>query len=181
MPAFPVVLDACVLFNAPVRDTLLRAAEYGLYRVHWSQQILEDTTKNLIASGKMNKKQAEHFVTELSNAFPEALVTVPETQVKVMKNHPEDRYVAACAVCATAKVITTFNIKHFKTENLSEWSIEAQHPDSQLCYLFELASDAMIDIIAEQAADLSNFNVNQLLNVLEKHVPRFVSQVKKVQ
>jgi hypothetical protein len=53
MATFPVVIDACVLFNAPVRDTLLRAAEHGLYRVHWSQKILDETTKNIVERGKM--------------------------------------------------------------------------------------------------------------------------------
>lgn len=76
MTAFPVILDACVLFNAPVRDTLLRAAEYGLYRVHWSQKILDETTKNLVERGKMDQKQAEHLVSEMANAFPEAILEV---------------------------------------------------------------------------------------------------------
>jgi hypothetical protein len=38
---FPVVLDSCVLYPMYLRDTLLRAAEAGLYRVHWSQEILD--------------------------------------------------------------------------------------------------------------------------------------------
>jgi polyhydroxyalkanoate synthesis regulator phasin len=110
MTAFPVVLDACVLFNAPVRDTLLRAAEYGLYRVHWSELILEETTRNLIASGKMSQAQAVYFVAELARAFPEALTKVPDKQIDAMKNEPGDRHVAACAVCAQAEVVVTFNV-----------------------------------------------------------------------
>ena len=31
-----VVLDACVLFPASVRDTVLRLAESGLYHLHWT-------------------------------------------------------------------------------------------------------------------------------------------------
>lgn len=41
MAVFPAVLDACVLFNRPVTDTLLRSVEYEIYRVHWSQLIIE--------------------------------------------------------------------------------------------------------------------------------------------
>jgi hypothetical protein len=45
---FEVVLDACVLFPASIRDTLLRAADAGLYRVYWSELILEEVRRNLI-------------------------------------------------------------------------------------------------------------------------------------
>jgi hypothetical protein len=43
---FPVVLDSCVLYPMYLRDTLLRAAEAGLYRVHWSQEILDGALRN---------------------------------------------------------------------------------------------------------------------------------------
>jgi hypothetical protein len=33
------VLDACVLVNAAVRDTLLRLAQRGLYTPYWSDEI----------------------------------------------------------------------------------------------------------------------------------------------
>jgi predicted nucleic acid-binding protein len=47
-----VVLDACVIFSAVLRDTLLRAAEAELYEVLWSEAILEEVRRNLIESGK---------------------------------------------------------------------------------------------------------------------------------
>jgi len=179
MAAFPVVLDACVLFNAPVRDTLLRAAEVGLYRVHWSQKILDETARNLKESRKMTQAQADHFVSELSRTFPEALVFVPDEQVQAMKNDPKDRHVAACAVCANAQVITTFNLKDFKPETLSDWNIEAQHPDTQLCYLFTLSPEIMVSILIQQADDLQDMTLDQLLAILRKYVPNFVGQVEK--
>jgi predicted nucleic acid-binding protein len=179
MATFPVVLDACVLFNAPVRDTLLRAAEYGLYRVHWSQKILDETTKNLIESGSMDKQKTEHFVSELANAFPEAMVDVPDEQVQAMRNDPKDRHVAACAVCATAPVITTFDLNGFKPETLDKWNIEAQHPDTQLCYLYDLSPSTMMGILIEQASDLRNMSLDKLLRVLKKDAPLFVGRIEK--
>ncbi len=178
MTTFPVVLDACVLFNAPVRDTLLRAAEYGLYRVHWSQKILDETTKNLIKSGRMDQKQAEHFVSEIAKAFPEAMIVVLEEQIASMRNNPKDRHVAACAVCAPAQVISTFNLKDFKPETLAEWNIEAQHPDTQLCYLLDLSPDTMMTVLIEQAEDLRNMTLDKLLNILKRDVPLFVGRIE---
>lgn len=40
------VLDACVIFRAGLRDTLLRAASAGLYEVYWSDIILQEVSRN---------------------------------------------------------------------------------------------------------------------------------------
>lgn len=179
MATFPVVIDACVLFNAPVRDTLLRAAEHGFFRVHWSKQILDETTKNLIEHGKMEQQKAQYFVAEISKAFPDALVVVPEEQIQAMRNVSKDRHVAACAVCAPAQVIVTFNLNDFKSETLVDWNIEAQHPDQQLCHLFDLSPDTLVTILIEQAGDLRDMTLDKLLRILGKHVPLFVERVEK--
>ena len=39
MPVLIALLDACVLYPAALRDTLLRAALHGLYRPQWSAGI----------------------------------------------------------------------------------------------------------------------------------------------
>ena len=47
MSHYKAVLDACVLVNACLRDTLLRLAEEPpLYIPVWSQEILEETAWN---------------------------------------------------------------------------------------------------------------------------------------
>jgi hypothetical protein len=43
-----VVLDACVLYPIGLRDTLLNLAEAGCYRVHWTEEILTETTRNIV-------------------------------------------------------------------------------------------------------------------------------------
>jgi hypothetical protein len=46
---FLVVLDACVLIQAPLRDTLLRLAEHPrLYVPRWSDEIIAETVRNLV-------------------------------------------------------------------------------------------------------------------------------------
>lgn len=178
MAVFPVIIDACVLLNASVRDTLLRAAEYSLFRVHWSQQILDETTKNLVGKNKMNLEQAAHLVRELANAFPEAIVEVPDDMIASMKNDLKDRHVAAAAVSSSAQVIVTFNTPDFKPEHLGQLNIEAQHPDVFLLYLFGLQPGLLITILIEQAQDLTDVTLDQLLVKLERHVPRFVSAAR---
>ena len=84
MAIFPIVIDACVLINAPVRDTLLRAAEYDLLRVHWSNSILEETERNLINKRKVPADKARKLIRQLNLAFPEALIEVPAKLINAM-------------------------------------------------------------------------------------------------
>jgi hypothetical protein len=44
MIAGSAVLDACVLVNASVRDTLLRLAVEGLYTPYWSDEIMRKSS-----------------------------------------------------------------------------------------------------------------------------------------
>jgi hypothetical protein len=47
---YRVVLDACVLIPMPLADTLLRMAEAPRrYLPGWSQAIMDEVTRNLIA------------------------------------------------------------------------------------------------------------------------------------
>lgn len=75
MPAiFRVVLDANVLFPFSLRDTLLRAADAGYYQLYWSEEILAEAQRNLVARGHITEDQAERLFTTMRDAFPEAMV-----------------------------------------------------------------------------------------------------------
>jgi ABC-type arginine/histidine transport system permease subunit len=91
MAVFPVILDSCVLYPMYLRDTLLWAAEAGLYRVYWSQEILNGAIRNLVANGQITEEQALRLERQMKLAFPEALVEVTERLIPCMDNHPGDR------------------------------------------------------------------------------------------
>lgn len=59
LAVFPAILDSCVLYPYELRCLLLEAAQDGLYRVHWSQRILDDTACNLVEDGGVNPARAE--------------------------------------------------------------------------------------------------------------------------
>lgn len=48
------VLDANVLIPAAPRDTLLRAAELGLFQPVWSDQILDEVQRNLVSAAHLD-------------------------------------------------------------------------------------------------------------------------------
>lgn len=182
MSVFPVVLDSCVLYPMYMRDTLLRAADAGLYQVRWSREILDGATRNLIANGLMTEQKARRLEQHMETAFPEALVVVPPTLLAVMTNDPGDRHVLAAAVAAHAQVIVTSNLRHFAAESLAPWDIEAQHPDDFLLHLHDLAPEVMTNVLDQQAQDLRHprMTTAELLSILEKQVPGFVRQVREL-
>jgi predicted nucleic acid-binding protein len=180
--SYGAVLDACVLICAPVRDTLLRAAALDLYRPQWSEQILNEVTRNLIENAMVSAAQATHLIAELRLAFPEAEVTGHEYLIASMTNHPKDRHVVAAAVEAGAQIIVTFNRRDFPTTALAPHSVEMQHPDEFLTdNLFRLDPDSFARIVIEQAADLRKppVTLSDLQTLLETHVPRFATRVRQ--
>lgn len=46
---YTVVLDACVLYPAPLRDLLLSLAAEGVFRVRWTERLHQEWTRNLLA------------------------------------------------------------------------------------------------------------------------------------
>lgn len=183
MAVFPVVLDSCVLYPMHLRDILLRLADIGLYRVHWSQEILDGATRNIVANPKtgMDERKAARFQKCVSRAFPDAMVDVPANLVEIMPNHPGDRHVMAVAVKAHAQVIVTNNLKHFLPQDLDPWEVEAQSPDTFLTHLYDLEPDRVADEVDQLTQDLKNppFTVDELLKRWATSLPVFVSKLER--
>jgi predicted nucleic acid-binding protein len=173
---FKVVLDACVLYPFALRDTLLRSAAEGLFQLSWSTQILEETRRNLVGSQTVTHAQGERLIVAMMRAFPEAAITGYEALIPAMKNHAQDRHVAAAALKAGAQVIVTNNLKDF--HDLPD-GIEAQSPDTFLCNLFDLDPERIVALIRQQASDLQRppRTFEELLAGLAKLVPDFADAV----
>lgn len=182
MKAVSVIVDSCVIFPMPLCDTLLCAAEAELYCVHFSQEILDGATRNLVKKGRMTEFKAARFQEMIKNTFPEAMVEVPASLVEAMTNHPGDRHVLAAAIIAKANIIVTDNLKHFPQEALEPYGIEVQHPNVFLTQLFDNDPESMVEVIRQQAEDLKNppQTVAEIIEKLEKNnrVPEFASRVR---
>ncbi len=66
---FRVVVDANVLFPFTLRDTILRAAARGYFQIYWSEQILEEARRNLVATGSTSEEQAERLMATMRRAL----------------------------------------------------------------------------------------------------------------
>jgi predicted nucleic acid-binding protein len=172
-PPIRAVLDANVLYPFTLRDTLLRAAAAGLFRVHWSEQILEEATRNLVGDGIVTADQAARLRSAMERAFPEALVTGYEGFVREMRNDEKDRHVAAAAHVARAQVIVTGDLGGFRQ---LPSGIQAEHPDGFLCRLLEPNPGLLSAVVREQASALRRppRTLDDVLRALGKVVPTFV-------
>jgi predicted nucleic acid-binding protein len=176
LSSFGVVLDACVLIPATLRDTLLRAAEKGMYRLHWSDEILDEVRRNLIKRAMTSPADAQDLIDQMASFFAEANVRGFEVLIPAMTNDQKDRHVLAAAVMSRSQVIVTSNIKDFQKKALDPFGIEAQTPDEFLTHLFYLDSTVITEILSEQANDLDNppMSVPDVLDVLSLVAPGFV-------
>jgi predicted nucleic acid-binding protein len=171
------VLDTCVLFPASLRDTLLRLAETPRqYIPKWSGRILAELTRNLESHRKLTPEKIAHLIGQMERHFPEAEVTEYEKLIEVMTNHPKDRHVAAAAAQTGAQIIVTFNLKDFPAASLSDWAIEAQHPDEFLVNILGNQPSAVVSKLRDQAKTIDR-TLPDLLRTLGAGVPRFAAEV----
>ena len=174
------VLDACVIFQATLRDNLLRAAELGLFEIRWSDEILDEAIRNLIKNGTISTTQAQRLLMAMRQAFPEATVKGFESLIPHLTNDEKDRHVLAAAVVARADIIVTSNLKDFPEQALAPFQIEAMSPDQFLIVLFRQYPETMIEIVIQQAAALRNppKTVAEVLDELALSAPQFVVLVR---
>ncbi len=176
------VLDACVLYPASLRDTLLRAAQARLYVPRWSRDLLDELLRNLVANGAVTPAAAVRLLTAMRTAFPQASVTDYDDLIPHLINHPKDRHVLAAAIRAQAQTIVTLNLRDFPAAALGPYDIQAQHPDEFLTALLITSPRRMIQIISEQAGDLKNSpkTAEDVLATLRLFAPGFAARALSV-
>lgn len=174
------VIDACALYPAPLRDALLGAASLHLYQPYWSDETLVETTRNLVADGRMNEAGALRFVAAMRKAFPGATITTPSSLISEMPTHPDDRHVAAVAAHVRAGILVTFNLRHFPAAPLKGLGITVLHPDQFLCELFDDEPFGVAEAIRRQQAKLSRppQTMDQVLATLATMTPQFVALIR---
>lgn len=173
------VLDANVLFPMILRDTLLRVAAAGCYRVHWSGRILDEMSRNLLTQHRVTVAQSERLANQMTRAFPEAEVEGWEPLEAAMPNDPEDRHVAAAATHIGAGFIITQNLKDF---SILPDGIRAVSPDLFLVDRLAAMPEAVVDALRKQAASYRNppTDFYALLEWLERDLPEFVKTMRDI-
>ena len=155
-PKFIAVLDACVLYPAPMRDLLLNLADFEMYLPKWTDKIHEEWTRNLLQNRpELTPEQLKRTIGAIYNAFPSANVENYQALTSSI-NLPDqgDSHVLAAAIRCNADVIVTANLKDFPNEYLSQFDVEAQHPDYFIANLIDLNSEKALKAFQQQVSYL---------------------------
>lgn len=150
--AFPAFLDTNVLYGAALSDTLLRIAEQGAFRPHWSPDVLSELRRNLIGSAKLTEEQADRRIDQMKWAFPDASLHGYEGLMDGLSCDPKDRHVLAAAIHGQCQVIVTFNTRDFPPGSLEGRGVEAVHPQDFLLDQLDLYPHAVKAALRAQAA-----------------------------
>jgi predicted nucleic acid-binding protein len=171
-PRFSLVLDACVLYPAPIRDLLLNLADLEIYSPKWSEIIQEEWIRNLLKNRPdLTRQKLQKTAQVMNAAFPDAEVHSFEELIDLIEL-PDlgDRHVLAAGIKCKADGIITFNTKDFPRENLDQYNIEVYTPDEFIHLLNELNPSIVNQAFENQLASLKNppVSTEKLISVLEK-------------
>lgn len=140
MSNYTVLLDACVLYPAPLRSYLMYLANTGLFRARWTDQIHDEWIRNLLEHNDSIEPRKLERTRKLMDAHvPDALICGYEPLIYGLTlPDKDDRHVLAAAIHGQADSIITFNLKDFPQEQTGPYGISTIHPDEFLCGMFEL-------------------------------------------
>ncbi len=152
------VLDACVLYPAPIRDLLLHLAAVDLFQPKWTETIQEEWSRNLlIKRPDLSASQLKSTIKQMDRAFPDANVTGFEDKIeKIHLPDLNDRHVLAAAIHSKSAFLVTFNLKDFPKSRLKKYRIEPRHPDAFILDLLDLNPEKVVGAFRNQVKCLRN-------------------------
>lgn len=178
-----VLLDACVLYPAPLRSYLMYLANTGLFRARWSADIHDEWIRNVLAKRPdLTREQLERVRQLMDAHVPDALISGYEPLIPTL-NLPDadDRHVLAAAITSHVDEIVTFNTKDFPANKLDPFGICAVHPDDFLCAMYELSPAACLKAAQQHRASLKKppFGGPAYLEMMQRQqIPTFVALLR---
>ncbi len=179
------LLDANVLYSAPLRDTLVTLGVFGVYSPRWTAQIHEEWIGNLLLNRPdLTRRDLERTRDLMDFHLPDALVSEHESLVEQLSlPDANDRHVLAMAIRGGAQVLVTFNSKDFPRHELERWNLVAQNPDEFLVSLLRADAAQVTRALANQRARLKHppLSVAQFLaNLKLQRLPRFAARSNRL-
>ncbi len=142
------ILDACVLYPAPLRDFFMRLA-VKLDQPKCTDAIHEEWIRNVLKDRPTLTLAQLTRTREMMNLYGgQCLVTDYEALIRALSlPDPDDRHVLAAAIAAHAPIIVTFNLSDFPAQTLSAYKTHAAHPDDFAVSLYQSDPEQFVQLV----------------------------------
>ena len=183
MSHYTALLDANVLYPAPLRDLLMQLAVTDMFHAKWTADIHREWIDALLKNEPHRSRVAlEGTRDQMDRCTRDCLVTGYEYLIPSLSlPDPNDRHVLAAAIVGRCDVIVTCNLKDFPDKALGSYGIEAQHPDEFLSNHLNLAPGTFCSSVQKVRRRLKNppYSVEQYLeNLLQQGLVATVAELK---
>jgi len=151
------VLDACVLYSAPMRDFFMRLA-VELFQPKWTQDIHDEWIRNVLLNRPdLTRVQLERTRELMDRHGGDCLVRGYKHLIPSLTlPDKDDRHVLASAIVSKASSIITFNLSDFPDSALAEYGVQAVHPDDFASRLYAVDSNKFIALVRQHRMALVN-------------------------
>jgi len=141
MSHYTALLDANVLYPAPLRDLLLELAVTDLFRAKWTEDIHREWIEALLRKEPHRERAAlERTRDRMNQATRDCLISgyyalIPSLQLP----DPNDRHVLAAAIIGRCDAIVTQNLRDFPDTALAPFGIDASIPTNFYAIILTLS------------------------------------------
>ena len=173
MTGYTALLDANVLYSAPVRDLFMQLAVSDVFRARWTADIHREWIDALLRNEPHRDRAALERTRDLMDrATRDCLVTGYGALIPAIKlPDPDDRHVLAAAIVGRCDVIVTWNLQDFPIQGVGPFGIEVQRPDEFLHGHLNSAPSVFCEAARKVRNRLKSppFTVEEYLNNLSRH------------
>ena len=152
------MLDACVLYPAPLRDFLMHLALLDLFRARWTEEIHTEWSRNVLRQRPDLKQEQLQRTRELMNLHVRDAIVKGYEHLIAELTLPDidDRHVLAAAIHSQSDFVVTFNLRDFPAATLAAYGVKAIHPDNFVLTLFALDEERVHLAAERQRRSLKN-------------------------
>ena len=170
MSRYAALLDANVLYPAPLRVLLLQLAVTDLFRTRWTADIHREWIEALLRNEPgLDRAALERTRDLMDKATRDSLVEGYHALIPALVlPDADDRHVLAATITGRCDVIVTQNLAGFPAEALAPFGIDVQHPDEFLVNHLHLAPGLFCASVRKVRARLRNppYSVEDYLGTL---------------
>jgi predicted nucleic acid-binding protein len=167
------VLDTDIIYSRVLHELLGRvASELRLLDLFWSEELLVEARRSLVAKKGLSGEVAERWVAYLQQSFPAGHTNLDDVPAGVdlgsLTTDPADCHVCALAVAADADYLFTHD-RGYLGEGLRRFGVEVLAPDEFLAPAFDADPRGMLDILESQASSWGGGrSIEDLLAAIER-------------